>query len=202
MEEIMGQIEQDVLGRAAISGMDTVGAWVQQLLGEGYAGRSEQEIATRLAQDGVFHGTVSDDGVKVYVRIVSYVRGAPTDVDYKSMDYLTRLQAAGLDASYIGEQLDASIAISAVKPKPPATPSILVSPTGVIAKNPRALPVPPLAKVPEKKAPEKKEPLKSALDFLGRPAGPLPVYGWGLIGLGAVTVTVIVVVASSMRRGY
>ena len=96
--------------------------------------------------------------------------------------------------------LDASIVIPAARPKPPATPSVLISPTGVIVKNPRALPVPPLAKVPETKVPEeKKGALKSALDFLKKPAGPLPIYGWGLIGLVAAG-SVTALVAAAMKK--
>lgn len=81
------------------------------------------------------------------------------------------------------------VAIPAVPGRP--IPPVRVSPTGVITKNPNA---------PATLPPEKPGPLKSALDFLKKPAGPLPIYGWSLIGLG--TATIITIVVASVHKRY
>lgn len=80
-------------------------------------------------------------------------------------------------------------------PVPPGTtaktpPAVLVSPTGVVAKNPQA----PTA------LSTKASLSKSVLDFLTKPAGGVPVYVWGLMG---VTVTSgVVALAVALRKPY
>ena len=82
-----------------------------------------------------------------------------------------------------------------VVPKPPVVPTVLVSPTGVVMKNPKA----PVSAAPSGVALTTRSPLKSALDFLKKPAGPLPVYGWGLIGFG-VTGSLVALVAAVWKK--
>ena len=85
-------------------GMKTVAAWATSLLHEGFAGKSEDAIAKRLAQDGIVPSTVSDDGVKVYYRVVSLVQNAPVRSDNYADS--SSLQQAGLTVSGIIGQIE------------------------------------------------------------------------------------------------
>ncbi len=84
------------------------------------------------------------------------------------------------------------------EPSPAAVPS----PTTLAKPKPGAL----VKSKPGEATPEKHHGsetpghLHSVLDFLKKQAGPLPVYGWGLIGLGTATVITTIVVA--LRKPY
>lgn len=89
-------------------GARAVAAWVTSLLHEGFAGKGEDAIARRLAQDGIVPSTVSDDGVKVYYRVVSMVQSAPVRSDNYADS--SSLQQAGLAVGGAIDQIESELA--------------------------------------------------------------------------------------------
>ena len=63
----------------------------------------------------------------------------------------------------------------ATPPAAPSHPAVKVSPTGVITRGPKPPAGTPPAVMPKPGA------LKSVVDLLTKPAGPLPVWGWGAL---------------------
>ena len=89
-------------------GTRAVAAWVTSLLHEGFAGKGEDAIARRLAQDGIVPSTVSDDGVKVYYRVVSMVQNAPVRSD--NYADASSLQQAGLAVGGAIDRIESELA--------------------------------------------------------------------------------------------
>lgn len=81
--------------------------------------------------------------------------------------------------------------------QPPGTsppPALKLSPTGVITRGPQ-----PPAGTPPITMP-KSGVLTSVIDFMKKPAGPLPVWGWGaIVGTTAAVITTAVVMT---RKPY
>lgn len=192
-------------------GMKTVAAWATSLLHEGFAGKSEDVIAKRIESDGIVPSTVSDDGVKVYYRIISMVQNAPVRADnYADPSSLSQAGLSVVGQIIKGEtnmeelvgQIEQDFLYGddgATKPpgmgagRPGAQP-LNVSATGVVTPNPNA------PKVAAPPSTNKSSPLKSAVDFLTKPAGPLPVWGWGAIGV--TTVGAVTGLALALRKRY
>ncbi len=202
---------ETVLGGVTFpDGMKAVAAWVKSLLDTGFAGKSEAEIAARLAPDGIVPSTVSDDGVKVYYRIVSMLRNAPV----RSYSYAdpSAYQAAGLlvgDDELLGEILGELIGAGKAPTGKPPAPKSPPDKSGDKSDDKSDAPgwqnylnvaaqfLPALTQgITEitKKPGDKDKPSKDAPDdaakvnippkpqsFISKEIGPLPVWGWGAV---------------------